>query len=187
MLTQYCELNWPSRTVVSCQSSLPAITVMVARLNFASKLYILISINMIKCTLTHYIIFWVLLQRNIVSMRGSRKFCQKGVQFWQRLFFYLFWMRGERIQIALKAGQHQRHFRWSAKNGPTLNAGLVALWFFRGSEPVMPRNPIICDFSGGGVGPPVPPLDPRMQLGFLQNHEAHIKSHPTTSQTMIAL
>ena len=45
------------------------------------------------------------------------------------------------------------------------------LWFFRGE----------------GVGPPVPPLDPHMQLGFLQNHEAHIKSHPTTSQTMIAL
>ena len=33
-------------------------------------------------------------------------------------------------------------FRWRAVDGPSLNAGLVALWFFRGSGPVLQRNPI---------------------------------------------
>ena len=31
-------------------------------------------------------------------------------------------------------------FNW-ADNGPTLNAGLVAMWVFRGSVPVLQRNP----------------------------------------------
>ena len=35
---------------------------------------------------------------------------------------------------------------WCAKDGPTLNAGLEALWFFR--------------------GPPIPPLDPRMVQAY---------------------
>ena len=38
----------------------------------------------------------------------------------------------------------------------TLNAGLVALWFFRGSRPVLLKNPIFCDFSGGGSRPLCP-------------------------------
>ena len=44
-------------------------------------------------------------------------------------------------------------FRWRADVGPTLNVGLVALWFFRGSGPVLLRNPIFLWFSGGGGGP----------------------------------
>ena len=57
-------------------------------------------------------------------------------------------------------------FRWRAYDGPTLNAGLVALWFFRRSGPVLLRNPIfLWIFRGRGSGPPVlPPLDPRMDL-----------------------
>ena len=49
-------------------------------------------------------------------------------------------------------------------DGPTLNTGLVALWFFRGSVPVLLRNPFV--ISQGGVRTPVPspPLDPRMTL-----------------------
>ena len=52
---------------------------------------------------------------------------------------------------------------WWADDGPTLNASLVALWFFRGSRPVLQRNPIFCDFSGVGGGvrtlcPSPPPL-----------------------------
>ena len=47
-------------------------------------------------------------------------------------------------------------FRRRADDGPTLNAGLVALCFLWGSGPVLLRNPIFCDFSGGkGSGPPV--------------------------------
>ena len=38
---------------------------------------------------------------------------------------------------------------------------------FRGSGPVLLRNPIFCNFPGGGEsGPPVPPLDPRMLSSF---------------------
>ena len=48
-------------------------------------------------------------------------------------------------------------FRWRAIGGPTLNAGLVALWFYRGSGPLLLRNPIFCD-------PPVHPLDPHMRF-----------------------
>ena len=33
-------------------------------------------------------------------------------------------------------------FRWRVDDGPTLNAGLVALGFFRGSGPLLLRNPI---------------------------------------------
>ena len=45
-----------------------------------------------------------------------------------------------------------------ADNGPTLNAGLLALWFFRGSGPVLLRNPacIFVTFREEGSGPPVP-------------------------------
>ena len=48
-------------------------------------------------------------------------------------------------------------FGWRADDGPTLNAGFVALWFFRGSGPVLLRNPIFCDFSGGWGGGGVDP------------------------------
>ena len=53
----------------------------------------------------------------------------------------------------------------SVRGGPTLttlNAGLLALLFFRGSGPILLRNPKLCDFSvcvcGGGVRTPCPPL-----------------------------
>ena len=55
-------------------------------------------------------------------------------------------------------------FPWLRNDGPTLNAGLVALLFFRGSWPVLLS---VCDFLGGGGGwgpDPLPPLDPRMQV-----------------------
>ena len=53
-------------------------------------------------------------------------------------------------------------FRWRADDGPTLNAGLVALLFFSGSGPVLLRNPIFCcDFSVGVWTPcPTPPHPP---------------------------
>ena len=48
-------------------------------------------------------------------------------------------------------------FRWRAHDGQTLNVGLVALWFFRGSGPVLQRKHVFLwgVFSGGGgrVGP----------------------------------
>ena len=37
-----------------------------------------------------------------------------------------------------------------------MNAGLVALCFFRGSGPVVLGNPIFCDFQGGPDSLPTP-------------------------------
>ena len=51
---------------------------------------------------------------------------------WGVLFFKL--MTGERIQIPLKVGHH-RPAGFANDDGLTLNAGLVALRFFRGSGP----------------------------------------------------
>ena len=57
-------------------------------------------------------------------MHGSRKFCQRGSN---SDFFVFFFVRGERIQIALKAGHHQPASETPIDSGPTLSAGLVAL------------------------------------------------------------
>ena len=49
-------------------------------------------------------------------------------------------------------------FRWRADDGPTLNAGLVGLWWT-----IIAKKPyILVIFQGGGSEPPVPPLDLRM-------------------------
>ena len=58
---------------------------------------------------------------------------------------------------------HLYGFSLAANDGQTLNAGLVALWFFRGSGPA--RKPyIFVIFQGGGGWTPCPPLplDQRM-------------------------
>ena len=44
----------------------------------------------------------------------------------------------------------------NADDGPTLNADLVALLFFRRSGQVLLGNPIFLCFFQGGSGPPVP-------------------------------
>ena len=53
-----------------------------------------------------------------MCMRGSRKFCQRGSN-----FFPFFLISGKRIQLALKAG----HLNGVLIAGPTLNAGSAAL------------------------------------------------------------
>ena len=40
-------------------------------------------------------------------------------------------------------------FHLRADNSPTLNAALVALWFSRGSRPVLLKNVYYCDFPSG--------------------------------------
>ena len=47
-------------------------------------------------------------------------------------------------------------FRWRADDGPTWNAGLVSIGFFRGSGPVAKESNIFVIFQGVS-GPPVPP------------------------------
>ena len=64
----------------------------------------------------------------------------------------------------------QRNVSWRANDDPTLNADLVALcFFFKGPGPVLLRNPIFCDFSGGGGGP-VPPSGSAHVHIFLNKH-----------------
>ena len=47
---------------------------------------------------------------------------------------------------------------WQANDSQTLNAGLVALWFFRPCRSILLRTPIILwYFRGGGSRPPVHP------------------------------
>ena len=52
-------------------------------------------------------------------------------------------------------------FRWRADGGSSLNGGLVALWCFRVSRPVLLRNPTIflwfSRWGGGGSGHPATP------------------------------
>ena len=94
-----------------------------------------------------------------MSMRGSRKFRQRGSNS-ANVF-----LEGERIQIPLKAGQYrpasETPFKWRLAGGSMmaqhsiLNARLKDLLFFRGSGPVLLRNPIFLSFSRGS-GPPVP-------------------------------
>ena len=65
-----------------------------------------------------------------------------------RTFF--FFDEGREEPNSAKSGTSSAHqqnailmaFRWRADNGPTLNVGLVALRFFRGSGSVVLRNPI---------------------------------------------
>ena len=66
------------------------------------------------------------------STRGSRKFCQRGSS--PDNVFFSSW-DGERIEIAIKSGPLSARlrnviemaFHWQADDGPTLNAGLVAV------------------------------------------------------------
>ena len=44
-------------------------------------------------------------------------------------------------------------FCWRPDDGLTLNSGLVALRFFRGSGPVLLRKPIFLPLGGGGGSP----------------------------------
>ena len=71
-----------------------------------------------------------------VPVHGSRKFCQWGSNFDN--VFYL-------VGVSLA---------WQCS--PTLNAGLEALWFFRGSRSVLLENLIFLWFFGGS-GPSFPP------------------------------
>ena len=76
-------------------------------------------------------------------MRGSRNFCQRGSN---SVKIFVSWWGRERIQIPLKAG-HQWAFRWRTHDGPTLNAVMVAFWFFRGSGPVLLTKYIFVIFA----------------------------------------
>ena len=58
-------------------------------------------------------------------------------------------------------------FRWWANGGPTLNAGLIALWFYNGSKPELLKPFIFVIFQEGCPEPLSPSLDPRMWAAYL--------------------
>ena len=105
-----------------------------------------------------YIHTWCMRGAKKSLMRGSRKFFQRE----SNCFFSWLGERGSNYHYMYKraiiCSPAKRHlaFRWCADGGPTLNAGLVALWIFRGSGPVLLRNPIFLWFQGGPD--PLPPL-----------------------------
>ena len=68
-----------------------------------------------------------------VGMRGSRKFCQRVSKFDEGFFLLLLFIVGEGIEdpnwlsSARQRNAIEMAFRCRADDGPTLNAGLVAL------------------------------------------------------------
>ena len=72
----------------------------------------------------------------ILAIRGSRKFCQRGLNNFDNVFFSVVF--DDEIQMTFAV--------------PMMNNGLVALRLFRRSGPVLLRNPLFCDYSGGGGG-----------------------------------
>ena len=90
----------------------------------------------------------------------------RGVQLWQHFYFFFYFF----LVCFISWWEDQNttgHHRPASDDGTTLNAGLLALWFFRGSSPVLLRNPIFLWFFRGVQTPsPLPPLDPPM-IGIL--------------------
>ena len=83
-------------------------------------------------------------------------------------FFYLMNVRKDpNTTISGPSSAHQRNailmaFRRRADDGPTLNAGLQ-LRVFQGIRTSIVKKPYILVIFQRGSGPPVSPLDPRMQ------------------------
>ena len=101
-------------------------------------------------------------------MCGSRKFCKRSKSATlgsnsATLTTFFFFFLGEGIQIPLKADHHQptsqshlNDVSLACRCWPNIECWLCSFGNFenfRGSRPVLPRNPIyFCDFSGGGGG-----------------------------------
>ena len=101
------------------------------------------------------------------NMPGSRKFCQRGSNF-DRFFFaflvdeevgskYHYW----RAISGPPGKSHLNGILLACRWWPNIDSfvTVVALWFFRGSETVLLRNPIfLWFFRGGGCPDPLCPL-----------------------------
>ena len=90
------------------------------------------------------------LKFSVFNMRGPRTFCPRGPNL-TFSFKYILVDEGRGDPNTTLSGPS------SADNGATVNAGFdCSFVIFRGSRPVLLRNPIFCDFffRGGGVRTP---------------------------------
>ena len=98
-----------------------------------------------------------ILQHGHILHVRIQKILSEGVQLWQHSFLVDARMEDPSTTISEpSSSRHWMAFCWRADDGPTLNAGLVAV-IFRGSGPVLLENPIfLWFFRGGGVGSGTP-------------------------------
>ena len=109
------------------------------------------------------------------TMRGSRFFFFRGGPAFLR---FISWLRErgskyhyKRAIIDPPAKRHIMAFRWRADDGPTS----IMASFFRGSGPVMLKNPtFLCFFSGEGAGP----LSPLWIRPYKRLHVIHASTGP---------
>ena len=90
-----------------------------------------------------------------------------------------FLMRGERIQIALKACHHR-----SDSETPCINieCWLGSFVIFQGIRASIAEKPyIFVIFQGWGVPDPLPPLDPRMRIHVNQYSSSSLFDHSVIS------
>ena len=100
------------------------------------------------------------------SMRGSRKFCQRG-PYIDKLF-----LEGRddpskynynRAIIGPPAKRHLNGVSLARRQWPKMKCWLGSLMVFQGIRTSIPKKPyIFCDFPGGRVRTTVHPLDPPM-------------------------
>ena len=92
-------------------------------------------------------------------------------------------MRGETIQITLKVGHHRpaskTQFKWHFASMP-----MMAWWFYRGSGPVLLRNPLFLWFFRGGQDP-CPHLWIRTCYGHMDMLAKLLSSHSLNQQFII--
>ena len=107
-------------------------------------------------------------------MRGSRTFLSEGVQLWRFLFFFSWWGEGDpnttirRAIIGPPAKRHLNGVSLACRQWLNIECWLKRFVIFRGSGPVLLRNPIFFIFQGGGGGldplSPPPPLDQHLSF-----------------------
>ena len=99
----------------------------------------------------------------LACIRESRKFCQRGSNA-DKVFYGWWGERGSKYHFkSVIIDPPGKRFPGLPMMAPTLNAGLLVLWFSRGSGPVLLVNPIVLwFFRGGGVWTPCPPLSSQL-------------------------
>ena len=125
----------------------------------------IVSVLKQAAAIYRYMVIWLLC---LVTLTYSYSICADPERFVKEgqtltpffllvIFFYL--KRGSKYQYkqAIIGPQQNAVFRWSAPDSPTLNTGLVGLWFFRRFAPVLLRNPVFFSISQGMLRIPSPP------------------------------